>query len=62
MVIDNGVIIGIFCKMDIVFVICLLINFMLLISYMLRLLDSLEKMLDEIMNIFLYGIMNDGGE
>ncbi|HFL3158879.1 TPA: TetR/AcrR family transcriptional regulator [Clostridioides difficile] len=61
-VIDNGVTTGIFRKTDTALVTRLLINSMLSISYTSRQLDSSEKMLDETMNIFLHGIMNDGGE
>lgn len=61
-VIDNGVTTGIFRKTDTALVTRLLINSMLSISYTSRLSDSSEKMLDETMNIFLHGIMNDGGE
>lgn len=61
-VIDNGVTTGIFRKTDTALVTRLLINSMLSISYTSRPLDSSEKMLDETMNIFLHGIMNDGGE
>ncbi|EQE46881.1 bacterial regulatory s, tetR family protein [Clostridioides difficile P20] len=61
-VIDNGVTTGIFRKTDTALVTRLLINSMLSISYTSRPLDSSEKMLDETMNIFLNGIMNDGGE
>ncbi|MDV9721049.1 TetR/AcrR family transcriptional regulator [Clostridioides difficile] len=61
-VIDNGVTTGIFRKTDTALVTRLLINSMLSISYTSRPSDSSEKMLDETMNIFLHGIMNDGGE
>lgn len=61
-VIDNGVTTGIFRKTDTALVTRLLINSMLSISYTSRPSDSSEKMLDETMNIFLHGIMHDGGE
>lgn len=61
-VIENGVAMGIFRKTDTVLATRLLINSMLSIVYTSRPSTSPEKMLDETMNIFLRGIINDGGE
>lgn len=61
-VIENGVAAGIFRKTDAALIVSLLINSMLSIIYSSRPSASPEKMLDETMNIFLHGIMNDGGE
>lgn len=61
-VIENGVTAGIFRKTDAGLMARLLINSMLSIVYTSRPSASPEKMLDETMNIFLHGIMNDGGE
>jgi AcrR family transcriptional regulator len=61
-VIENGVAVGVFRKTDTALVTRLLINSMLSIVYTSRPSASPEKMLDETMNIFLHGIMNDGGE
>jgi AcrR family transcriptional regulator len=61
-VIENGVALGVFRKMDTALLTRLLINSMLSIVYTSRPSASPEKMLDETMNIFLHGIMNDGGE
>jgi AcrR family transcriptional regulator len=61
-VIENGVAAGVFRKTDAALVTRLLINSMLSIDYTSRPSVSQEKMLDETMNIFLHGIMNDGGE
>ncbi|HBG5346400.1 TPA: TetR/AcrR family transcriptional regulator [Clostridioides difficile] len=61
-VIDNGVTKGIFRKTDTALVTRLLINSMLSIIYTSRPSAGSEKMLDETMNIFLHGIMSDGGE
>ncbi len=61
-VIENGVAMGIFRKTDTALATRLLINSMLSIVYTSRPSTSPEKMLDETMNIFLRGIINDGGE
>lgn len=61
-VIEHGVDAGIFRKTDADLMARLLINSMLSIVYTSRPSASAEKMLDETMNIFLHGIMNDGGE
>lgn len=61
-VIENGMATGIFRKTDAALMVRLLINSMLSIIYTSRPSASPEKMLDETMNIFLHGIMNDGGE
>lgn len=61
-VIENGVAAGVFRKTDTALVTRLLINSMLSIVYTPRPSASPEKMLEETMNIFLHGIMNDGGE
>jgi AcrR family transcriptional regulator len=61
-VIENGVALGVFRKTDAALLTRLLINSMLSIVYTSRPSASPEKMLDETMNIFLHGIMNDGGE
>ncbi len=60
-VIENGVAMGIFRKTDTALATRLLINSMLSIVYTSRSSTSPEKMLDETMNIFLRGIINDGG-
>lgn len=61
-VIENGVAVGTFRKTDTNLMVRLLINSILSIVYTSRPSASPEKMLDETMNIFLHGIMNDGGE
>lgn len=61
-VIENGMVTGIFRKMDAGLMVSLLINSMLSIVYSSRPSASPEKLLDETMNIFLHGMMNDGGE
>lgn len=60
-VIENGVNTGIFRKTDADLMTRLLISSIIAILYTSRPLASPEKMLDETMNIFLHGIMNDGG-
>jgi AcrR family transcriptional regulator len=61
-VIENGVIAGIFRKTDADLMARLLINSVIAIVYTSRPSASPEKMLEETMNIFLHGIMNNGGE
>ena len=61
-VIEGGVAGGVFRKTDADLMVRLLINSMLSIVYTSRPSASEEKMLDETINIFLHGIMNDGGE
>ena len=61
-VIENGVTEGIFRKTDTALMARLLINSIIAIIYTSRPSDSPEKMLNETMNIFLHGIMNDGGK
>lgn len=61
-VIENGVSAGIFRKTDTDLMARLLINSVIAIVYTSRPSASPEKMLEETMNIFLHGIMNDGGE
>lgn len=61
-VIENGVSAGIFRKTDTNLMARLLINSVIAIVYTSRPSASPEKMLEETMNIFLHGIMNDGGE
>lgn len=61
-VIENGVTAGIFRKTDANLMARLLINSVIAIIYTSRPSASPEKMLEETMNIFLHGIMNDGGE
>ncbi len=61
-VIENGVTAGIFRKTNADLMARLLINSVIAIIYTSRPSASPEKMLDETMNIFLHGIMNDGGE
>ncbi|OPJ65212.1 TetR/AcrR family transcriptional regulator [Clostridium oryzae] len=61
-VIENGVTAGIFRKTDADLMVRLLINSVIAIVYTSRPSASPEKMLDETINIFLHGIMNDGGE
>ncbi len=61
-VIENGVTAGIFRKTDVDLMARLLINSVIAIVYTSRPSASPEKMLEETMNIFLHGIMNDGGE
>lgn len=61
-VIENGVTAGIFRKTNADLMARLLINSVIAIIYTSRPSVSPEKMLDETMNIFLHGIMNDGGE
>ncbi|EKO1911845.1 TetR/AcrR family transcriptional regulator [Clostridium botulinum] len=61
-VIENGVTAGIFRKTNADLMARLLINSVIAIIYTSRSSASPEKMLDETMNIFLHGIMNDGGE
>lgn len=60
-VIENGVAAGIFRKTDADLVTRLLMNSMLSISYTSRPSASPEQMLEETMNIFLHGIMSNGG-
>ncbi len=60
-VIENGVNTGIFRKTDADLMTRLLISSIIAILYTSRPSASPEKMLDETMNIFLHGIMNDGG-
>lgn len=61
-VIENGVTAGVFRKTDANLMARLLINSVIAIVYTSRPSSSPEKMLEETMNIFLHGIMNDGGE
>ncbi|EPY2301356.1 TetR/AcrR family transcriptional regulator [Clostridium sporogenes] len=61
-VIENGVTAGIFRKTNADLMARLLINSVIAIIYTSRPSASPEKMLDETMNIFLHGIMNNGGE
>jgi len=61
-VIEKGVSAGIFRKTDTNLMARLLINSVIAIVYTSRPSASPEKMLEETMNIFLHGIMNDGGE
>ncbi|ADL03940.1 TetR/AcrR family transcriptional regulator [Lacrimispora saccharolytica] len=61
-VIEKGMATGIFRKTDADLLTRLLMNSVLAIVYTSRPSASPEKMLDETMNIFLHGIMNDGGE
>ncbi len=61
-VIEDGVTSGIFRKTDADLMARLLINSVIAIVYTSRPSASPEKMLDDTMNIFLHGIMNDGGE
>lgn len=61
-VIENGVRAGIFRKTDTDLMARLLINSVIAIAYTSRPSASPEKMLEETMNIFLHGIMNDGGK
>lgn len=61
-VIEDGVTSSIFRKTDADLMARLLINSVIAIVYTSRPSASPEKMLDETMNIFLHGIMNDGGE
>ncbi|MDU1321879.1 MAG: TetR/AcrR family transcriptional regulator [Clostridium botulinum] len=61
-VIENGVTAGIFRKTNADLMARLLINSVIAIIYTSRPSASPEKMLDETINIFLHGIMNDGGE
>jgi AcrR family transcriptional regulator len=61
-VIENGVATGVFRKTDAALMTRLLINSVIAIVYTSRPSASTEKMLDETMNIFLHGIMNDGGK
>jgi len=61
-VIENGVKAGIFRKTDADLMARLLINSVIAIVYTSRPSASPEEMLDETLNIFLHGIMNDGGE
>ncbi len=61
-VIEDGMFTGIFRKTDAAHVSRLLINSILSIVYTSRPSTSPEKMLDETMNIFLHGILNDGGK
>lgn len=60
-VIENGVNTGTFRKTDADLMARLLISSIIAILYTSRPSASPEKMLDETMNIFLHGIMNDGG-
>ncbi|AWI05430.1 TetR/AcrR family transcriptional regulator [Clostridium drakei] len=60
-VIENGVNTGIFRKTDADLMARLLISSIIAILYTSRPSASPEKMLNETMNIFLHGIMNDGG-
>ena len=61
-VIKNGVKSGVFRKTNADLMTHLLINSIISIIYTSRPSASPEKMLDETMDIFLHGIMNDGGE
>lgn len=61
-VIEKGVNAGIFRKTDADLMTRLLINSVIAILYTSRPSASPENMLDETMNIFLHGIMSDGGE
>ena len=61
-VIENGVKSGVFRKTNADLMSRLLINSIISIIYTSRPSASPEKMLDETMDIFLHGIMNDGGE
>ena len=61
-VIENGVESGVFRKTNADLMTRLLINSIISIIYTSRPSASPEKMLDETMDIFLHGIMNDGGE
>lgn len=61
-VIENGVTAGVFRKTDANLMARLLINSVIAIVYTSRPSTSPEIMLEETMNIFLHGIMNDGGE
>lgn len=61
-VIEGGVAAGVFRKTDADLVVRLLINSILSIVYTSRPSASAEIMMDETINIFLHGIMNDGGE
>ena len=61
-VIENGVKSGVFRKTNADLMTHLLINSIISIIYTSRPSASPEKMLDETMDIFLHGIMNDGGE
>jgi AcrR family transcriptional regulator len=61
-VIENGVTTGIFRKTDTDLMTRLLINSVIAIVYTSRPSASPEKMMEETMNIFLHGIMNNGGE
>lgn len=59
-VIEKGVVTGIFRETNADLIVSLLINSMLSILYTSRPSASPEKLLDETMNIFLHGMMNDG--
>ena len=61
-VIENGVKTGIFRKTNADLMTRLLINSIISIIYTSRPSANPDKMLDETMDIFLHGIMNDGGE
>lgn len=61
-VIENGMESGVFRKTNANLMTRLLINSIISIIYTSRPSASPEKMLDETMDIFLHGIMNDGGE
>ncbi|MCA5962138.1 TetR/AcrR family transcriptional regulator [Blautia sp. RD014234] len=61
-VIENGVKSGVFRKANADLITRLLINSIISIIYTSRPSASPEKMLDETMDIFLHGIMKDGGE
>ena len=61
-VIENGVESGVFRKTNADLMTGLLINSIISIIYTSRPSASPEKMLDETMDIFLHGIMNDGDE
>ena len=59
-VIENGVAAGVFRRTDAALMTRLLLNSVIAIVYTSRPSGSMEKMLDETMNIFLHGIMNGG--
>ena len=61
-VIENGMESGVFRKTNADLMTRLLINSIISIIYTSRPSASPEKMLDETMDIFLHGIMNDGDE
>ncbi len=59
-VIENGVDAGVFRRTDAALMTRLLLNSVIAIVYTSRPSGSVEKMLNETMNIFLHGIMNGG--